>query len=207
MPEVGPLICGSGSQGDTFGSGTWSNPGNITVSDNTYAICLLDPQLPHTDGGPHQSRYLYAQNFAFGETPLEPAHIITGFLLEVEAKVNSNSLTQKWVSAQIIGASGSRIGTAENPAINLTTTDTWIAHGGPTSLLGTTGLTGADIIDQSLFGFAMAFDTTGSLFPELVEIHVDAARMTIYYTSATGAKSKVMASGRIARRIGGALAT
>jgi hypothetical protein len=56
MSTAGPTIAGTGADGG--GAVAWSNPGNITANDTTYAVAAVNNAAP-------TSNELLATNFGF----------------------------------------------------------------------------------------------------------------------------------------------
>lgn len=73
---LGPNGTGTGADDASVGTITWSNPGNITASDNTYATNL-------TGCITSVSHYLKATNFGFS---VPAGATITGITVEIERK-------------------------------------------------------------------------------------------------------------------------
>src|SRR4051812_31719459 len=79
MPTQGPRSPGTGAEDTSYGTITWSNPGNILASDNSRATAALgSTQLTH---------YLKASNFGF---TIPAGATILGILVEIERSATSS---------------------------------------------------------------------------------------------------------------------
>lgn len=89
MSTAGPYKCRKGSEYDDGSTASWSNPGNITSDDESYAACKL--QLTKTT-----SRILKAQDFGFS---LPSAAVVTNVSFSYQRKASSkNYIREKNIS-------------------------------------------------------------------------------------------------------------
>lgn len=160
MASEGPNSPGTTGNDATVGTVDWTNPGNITTSNNSYASV----------GGNNTSKYLTATNFGFSAV----TGAVDGILGEVEqSKVNGGIENAVRL---IIG--GSITGSNKSTGATLPDVDTYVSYGGAADLWGTTP-TPANITAST---FGMGFSTTGG--GAAANRQVDHIRMTVYYTAA-----------------------
>ncbi|MGI2325902.1 MULTISPECIES: hypothetical protein [unclassified Methylococcus] len=147
----------------SIGTWSWSNPGNAASSDNAYATATPSSLFPQTH---------YLKCTGLGST-IPAGATILGFEIGSEGKTSSTVARDNAVRLVIGGA----IQTADqSSATDWPTADGTILRGGPTNLMGTSGLTGADI--DANFGFAISVKyVSGSQ----KTISVDDLWITIYY--------------------------
>lgn len=133
----------------TTGVGTvaWSNPGNAKVSDGSYATSTL--------GNATTSNYLNCSGFNLN---VPTGAVISGITVSVTRKSDGGTIKDAYVYL-IKSAS---ISTAFNGATSTTypTSNTVEAHGGQSSLWGTTWTSA--ILNASNFGVAFASQNTSS---------------------------------------------
>lgn len=165
MASQGPLSCGTGADDAGTGTVAWTNPSNITSSDNTYATASISTG--------NDSHYIKATNFGF---TIPASATINGFTAEAEVScVFTPGINVTDIKARAIKA-GTIQGTDRSNATAWTTTDTYLSHGGAADLWGGTW-TPADINDTG-FGFALSATQGGGP----VTAQVDHVRMTVFYT-------------------------
>lgn len=158
----GPLTPGTGADDNAFGTTVWSNPGNITASDNAYATA--------TTANGVDTHYLKGTNFGFS-IPADAS--IRGILLEIERKgVCTGCVIDsrvRLIKGGIVGSTDRASGTGWDIS------ESFVAYGSSSDLWGTTW-TALDINDSSfgavLASNAIASGTTAS---------VDSVRITVYY--------------------------
>jgi len=153
----------------SIGTIAWTDTGNATASDNTYATVTL------TDG--NISHYIKATNFGFS---IPSNTTIQGIIVEWEKKdiqtsVHSIDNAVRIVKGGTIGSTD-KSNTSEWP-----TTDTYVAHGSNTDLWGETW-TSSDI-NASSFGTAISAKCTGSCTAGDPE--VDHVRIRVYYSESS----------------------
>ncbi len=164
----GPLSPSSGVSVPRAGSNApWMTPGNVTVSDNAYAECSVDP-------GTNVSEYLEATGFGFS---ISGTATIDGITVEIE-KGSLLSVTDEIVT---LISSGSNIGTNHALASTWPTSFTYVSYGGCSDLWGAT-LTPA-IVNSPTFGIRLAY--TKTICPACVSYNpdVDHIRITICYSA------------------------
>ena len=145
---------------------TWTNPGNATTSDDTYATASFTTSLS-------SSSYLKATNFGF---TIPSGSTIQGITVGIERKASGNELQDKYV--QIIKSDGS-IGTTNKALAVDWGTETTISYGSTSDLWGETW-TYSDI-NNSNFGVALSVYEAGSSAARTAS--VDSFTITITYTS------------------------
>lgn len=168
---VGPTSAGTGADDAAVGTLTWTNPGNITASDDTRATL--------TGNGGAISHYLKGTNFGFS---VPAGATINGILVEWETSKsgmgNCNDSTVK-----IVKADGSIGTTNKGSATNLGTTDAFVSYGGAADVWGETWAS-TDINDSD-FGSVISIT-----FPVVAcQAQVDSVRITVTYTAATSGRS------------------
>lgn len=165
---------GTGVNDASVGTEAWSNPGNITSSNDARAT---------TGGtGENESNYLKATNFGFA-IPEEAR--IAGVVLEVERSASSASkVIDKSIRLTVEGSYvGDNQGAGFWPA-----SDAFTTYGGSTDLWGTTTLTPAQV-NAATFGVGIA------VLAPTAQARVDFVRMIVYYTEETD-ENRVCFAGR-----------
>lgn len=161
----GPNYPGTGTDDASFGTTAWSNPSNITSSDDTYASL--------TSIGGINTHYLEGTNFNF----LIPSEAtILGIQVEWERKANCAAGCTQDSRVRII--KGGVVGSTEkSAAAGWQNTEAFVSFGGASDLWGTTW-TAADI-NASNFGAAIApIGASGGAVTS-----VDSVRITITYST------------------------
>lgn len=167
----GPNSTGNGTDDSSIGTISWSNPGNITGSDDTYATATM--------GTVQLSHFLSATNFSFS---IPSGAIINGILVEIERKSVGAVGATIDNSVKIIKG-GTPSGTDFAGETWNTGTDRVDSYGGASELWGL-AWTYSDI-NASNFGFAISAGTSGISS----DAYVDHVRITVYYTAASGGLS------------------
>ncbi len=85
---AGPTSPGTGADDAAIGTRTWSNPGNITSSNNTYATATS------SGGGNSTTHYLKATNFGFS---IPSGATIDGITVGIERKGTTTGGAGNWV--------------------------------------------------------------------------------------------------------------
>lgn len=162
---------GTVSNVDDASGQTWSNTGNIAVSDNSYASVSV------STGG--HSDYLRCSNFGFTTSDIPSGAIINGIEVTIEHRSvdTNNQFRDRTV---ILRNSGGQVGDNKASATLWTpaNADVTFTYGGAADVWGTT-LTDSDI-RASTFGLDFSLDFTGAGFNETSQI--DAILIRIYYT-------------------------
>lgn len=164
MASEGPLYPGSVTSDSSFGSTSWSSPGNASADDGSDASAVPSGSSTH---------YLNCQSFGFS---IPSGATIDGIEVEVERWSNGAFFEAKDSRVRII--KGGTVGSTDfadtvNPYPTSATIKT---YGGPTELWGETWA--ASDINASNFGFALSaqnHDATGFAL-------VDFVRITVYYS-------------------------
>lgn len=166
----GPKSAGTGADDATVGTVAWTNPGNITVSDDTRAVATL--------GAGAKSHYLKATKFGFA---IPAGATIDGIVVEVE-RSNPNEAKPVVDNAVRIVKGGAIQATDRSSLSIWPTSDAYYAFGAQTDLWGATWAN-TDINAEG-FGVAISAWATGGA----TEARIDHIRITIYYTDAGGQK-------------------
>lgn len=162
----GPNSTGTGADDASVGSLTWTNPGNITSSDDTYATVTI--------GAAQITHYLMGTNYSFS---LPADATINGILMEVERKC-VGAVGQTIDSSIRIVKGGTISGDEKSAGASwVLGTDTYASFGGASDLWGLTW-TYSDI-NASDFGAVVSATITGISSAA----SVDHMRITVYYTS------------------------
>jgi len=85
MSTAGPYKCMKGSEYNDGSISSWSNPGNITSDDESYAVCNIL-------SGETTSRILKAQDFGFS---LPSAAVVTNVSFSYQRKADSPTTSEK----------------------------------------------------------------------------------------------------------------
>lgn len=178
MATAGPTIAGTGENDSAIGILAWSNPGRITVSDNSYAQSST-PTSYSTD----RTNYLKCTNFGFGV----PSGATINGIAVTFARYGINS-TGRYIYDAVISlvVGGTVVGS--NKAITATkwpAAETDITYGGVSDLWELTPT--AEEINSSNFGVVMSVDITRTNLQTIAS--VDAVWITITYTEGGGASA------------------
>ena len=158
----------------TGGTIGWSNPGNITSSDNSYATCFYNI-------GPVSSYYLQASEFGF-EIP--DGSTINGIECFIERKRDATTAV-KDVRVRIVNGDGSGgIGSTDKAATgtDFPTSDGTATYGGATDVWGESWTVAE--INSDDFGFVLSCAQDG--FGAAATASVDHMSIKVYYTTASG---------------------
>lgn len=165
----GPKSAGTGVN-VTAGVAAWSNPGNITSSDDSRATVIL-PSSGNASG------YLKATNFGFA---IPSGATILGIVPEIERSTGGGDVSDDVVSivkgGTIQAESRAKFGS------RWPSSDAYASYGSATDLWGATWA--YTDINASTFGVAIQafnYDVGPS-----VEARVDHVRITVYYQDAAG---------------------
>lgn len=156
---------GTGADDNAVGTVAWTNPGNITADDASYAVAT------YASPGTAYSHYLKGTNFGFS--------IPTGATINgIEVTINKNSSLSVYdEKVRIIKADGS-IGTTDKSSASIWPTSlTSSVYGGSSDLWGETW-TAADINDAD-FGVALQAKLVSTGVTQAV---VDYFTIKVYYT-------------------------
>lgn len=164
--------CGTGAT--SGGTAAWSNPGNITASDNTYATQAVTST-------PSSNAYLNATNFGFA---IGSDKAIDSIKVEIERNKSAGVLVYD-DTVQLILA-GTRIGSNMAGVSAWNSTDSYISY-----TFNGTSLSYTDV-NTSTFGVSIRAKSQFSTST----INVDHVRMTVYYSDSTPpAKMSMMGIG------------
>lgn len=162
----------------SFGVTAWTNPGNATVSDDSYA----------TNASTIFTQYLKATDYGFS-IPTDAT--IDGIEMHVElhADFNVGGVSgRRWDEKSVrLVVGGIVVGTdyATLVTFPITTSDTTITYGTPTELWGLT-ISPSDI-NASNFGAVFAAEENRGDGDNT--LYVDSIGLTVYYTTAGGSAS------------------
>lgn len=156
--------CTSGTDNTGTGTIAWTNPGNITTANTTYATIY--------DAGVTISHYLLAKTYGFA---IPSTAVIDGILVTYYRYADDNNSSNR-IDDSIVKLfySGSAVGTSQSTSSRWGTTPATKTFGSSTANWGY-NLT-PTIVNDSTFGVGLAAslkDTIG---------YVDYAKMTVYYT-------------------------
>lgn len=175
MASQGPTIAGSGSDDSTVGSVSWSNPGNVTADDASYATATL------ATGANQTSHYLFFTGFGFS---VPAGATIDGVVVDIKRKVSAGT-TYKDNSVKLVKA-GAVTGSDKSAAATWPTTEATATFGSSSDLWGAT--LGPSDVNASNFGFALSATN-----PSLSRIgSVNAGWVTVYYTEAGAARQQTL---------------
>lgn len=166
MATQGPLFPSTVVNDSGIGTTAWTNPGNITTSNNVYATVARNTNS--------DSNYLKATNFGFS---IPSGATINGILVEWEYQTAATlgQVTDK--AARIV--KGGVIGSTDKSTAGVwSNIEVFNAYGSSSDLWGTTWT--SDDINSSTFGAALAVTVVGSAG----NANVDSVRITVTYTPA-----------------------
>lgn len=170
MATQGPNSAGTGADDSSYGNIAWSNPGNITSSDNAYASAAIA-----TIPGHQPSHYLKATNFGFS---IPGGSTILGILVEIEKNGNDGAGTyavddrMRLVKAGVIGSTDKA-----DTATAWPTADAYASYGGSADLWGDSW--SASDINDANFGCVISAKMGVGLS---MTAEVDHVRITITYS-------------------------
>ena len=179
---AGPTSPGTGADDATVGTRTWSNPGNITSSNNSYATATS------SGGGNSTTHYLKATNFGFS---IPDGATIDGITVEIERKGTKTGGAGNWVkdsAVRIVKADGS-FGSANkgDTSSEWPTSDAVVSYGSSSDPWSESWSAAA--INDADFGAALSAVFQSPDAPQTAS--VDHVRITIDYTEAGGATAVV----------------
>jgi hypothetical protein len=177
--SAGPNDCGTASDDSSVGTASWTSPTNACGDDGLYATAVI----PASGGTTH---HLDATHFGFS---IPTGATINGIQVDVKSSTDSGVLN--WNRDYIIkgGTVGStNVQTSGYPISTTMNYDTIPTSGASTELWGETW-TPADI-NNSNFGVAIGI-VNGFSTPANITVSVDNIRITVYYTTASGAHASV----------------
>ncbi len=169
-PTSGPNFPSTAVNDAGVGTIAWTNPGNVTASDNTRATASI--------GFGAVTNYIKATGFGFS---IATGSTIDGILVEWEVSVAANNFI-KDSAARIV--QGGTIGSTDKSSGTLwTTTDTFLSHGSSSDLWGLSWA--AADINATTFGAALAATMEVMVAPQTGQ--VDSVRITVTFTAAATA--------------------
>lgn len=178
MPSLGPSLAGTGTD-IAFNSGnSWTNPGNITLNDGSYATAPYNASA--------DTNYLQGTNYNF---LIPTGSTITGVVMEIGRKYSGlgpcADVSVKLVKGGVVS------GNNKAAAGDWTTSDVIASYG---SAVDTWGVTlGSADVNASTFGAVVASQLTtvngGTA-------NVDFMRMTVYYTGGSQSRRALLGVGK-----------
>ena len=151
---------------DSSGESAWSNPGNVTAQDSSYATASLAPQ-----SGSDETNFLRCTDFTFAN-PRKA--LIVGVKTLVVAKTTVGG-GETFQDVRLIQG-GSIVGTNRAHDSLIGTSESQFEFGG---MVDTWGLSlDAAAVGQGAFGVAIQVHSTSGSFPV---ISIDAVRMQLFY--------------------------
>lgn len=170
----GPRSPGTGANDASLGDVAWSNPGNIKVSDATYATSTITAL--------QTTQWLEATNFGFN---IAAGDTIDGIMVEIQRKSGLTStiddLSVKLMKAGII------TGIDHQNDLRWPTSEAYFTYGDSLDLWGAT-LTPSDV-NSSNFGVALRAATAAA-----DTASVDHMRVTVYHTTYAGVNAQADAT-------------
>jgi hypothetical protein len=173
MSTQGPNGCGSGTNVTVGSSIAWTNPGNITLSDGSYATAALNRANPNG----RSTQYLVASNFGF---TIPVGSTINGILVEVERAAASsvgNPSDQQVQLATNPTSSLSLVGNNKASGTVWPTTEAYASYGGSADLWGWT----PGVSDINSSGFCVYISAGVANGKGTNTVKVDYVRVTITY--------------------------
>lgn len=171
LPTVGASTSRGGSE-----TGPWTNPGNITLDDGSFAT---DSITASSDWTP----YLKGTGFGFA---IPSGSTINGITLEINRKSSAANLVAADDLVSLVKA-GTVTGSNKAIAGAYPTTLTVATYGSSSDLWGTSW-TDSDINDTN-FGAVLSF--TQGLNSD-ANASVDSFKINVYYTASGGANQGIM---------------
>jgi aspartate 1-decarboxylase len=172
--SVGPNGCGTGADDASTGSNAWSNPGNITANDGSYATAGAGQNSSNA------YHYLKATNFGFS---LPSNAQIQGIVVGIKRlySVSGGNANVGDNNVRVVKSNGS-IGTTDraNTSPGWSTTERTDSFGSSTDLWGESWL--YSDINSANFGFVLAVQANGATNgPGGVTASVNWFTVTVYY--------------------------
>jgi hypothetical protein len=166
---AGPNSATAGADDNAVGAIAWTNPGNISASDDSYATA--------TGSNNAISHFLKATNFAF---TIPNGATINGIKVEIEMGLPDALTCQvsrvSIVKGGVIGATNRKA----DASLNIGNVDGYKVYGGAAELWGDTW-TAADI-NSANFGVALSVALDIG-FDGAQQVGVDHVRITVYYAA------------------------
>ncbi len=169
MANTGWQSAGSASTEMDIGTVDWTDPGNITASDDTAASCSFSAS--------DESYFLVATNFGFA---IPAGATIDGMLCRWEGKDGGGAGTVSHSVVNIVKG-GTRGSADKSLGASFTATDNEYEFGGVSDLWSETWT--ASDINASNYGCAMSVVETGG---DSETCLMDHCKMIVYYTEPSG---------------------
>lgn len=157
-------------QGSAPSGPGWSNPGNATTNNDSFAVVVIDAEL--------STQYLEATNFDFSSIPVGAT--IDGILTTVYGKV-ADGVGGLGEAAYYRAGGGDWFNLTDDFTVGFTASETAITAGWPTELAGQVW-TRSDILDSS---FGVRFWATSNGVDTAI-VSVDSISLTVYFTPSGG---------------------
>lgn len=171
VANTGARFPGTVADDATVGTIAWSNPGNATATDSSAATAVL------IGGG--VSHYLKCTNFGFNGIPAN--NTIYGIKVDVVCKDNMAIMGD--YSVKLVKHDGT-LGSESLSLIAWPLAYGTRTYGGPTDLLGYTGVTADNINGNSVFGVVISVSVGLS-----DTAYIDSVSITIYYAPTSNGPS------------------
>lgn len=185
--DSGALSPGTTADDTSIGTGTWTNTGNITASDNVDATL-------NGAGGTYTSHYLLATNFGFA---IPAGATIDGIVATVEGANGIGSCADNSIRLFLAGAA---TGDNKSTGATWTSSDTTHTYGASNDIWGAT-LSATDV-NATTFGFGFSCTATNDTGSDFLADHMT---MTVYYTEAVTNTQKAAISGGSIQVQGGSI--
>jgi len=161
---------GSAVNGSGGGSTNWTNPGNVTASDDSYAGFFA--QL-----NGDSSKDLDCTNFGFS---IPAGATING----IQANIERNGFDITDVSIKLLNGDGAGGESAQDKSLGASwsNSDTVDSFGGPTDTWGETW--SVSDVNSSNFGIRIQCQDNAGGFPQILgSANIDHVEITVYYTA------------------------
>ncbi len=189
MSSVGPNSCGTGTNASGGSGIAWTNPGNITSSDNVYTTSALNLANPFG----RSTQWLIASNFGFS---IPGGSTIDGIVVEIERHAASSvgSPADGTIQISTDATVAGQIGDNKASATTWPTTDAYATYGSSSDTWNLASFLGRAIsaADINSSGFSITINGSVTAGKGTNTLSVDHVRVTIYYTLGT-LKQKVTA--------------
>lgn len=182
MATAGPSLPTAGANDASVGSTAWTNPGNITANDGTYAVAGVP------NGG--TSQLLVGTDFDFA---IPDGATINGIEVAIERKSGVGTALHIDLAITLYQAGAVAGDNKADTGTQWLTSDAVATYGGAADTWGLS-LSAADVNDAG-FGVAVRCDKN---INGVGNASVDYLTMTVHYTEAAagGSRSMMMGCGR-----------
>ena len=177
MATAGPSASGTAVDDNSVGTVTWSNPGNVAASDNTYAT------ITAPSGAAVYAHYLKCTNFGFS---VPSGATIDGVTVSIDRYMTNSSGNSQYVRDDVLRlvVGGTISGANKAVSSNWPSTETTLVSGGAADLWTLT-LSDTDV-NASTFGVVLGVILRDRFAVGGVVGYVDLITITIDYTAGGG---------------------